>query len=67
VAIWVTAQVHLMFAAFVLGVPMFAVIAEAIGIWGKDEKYDRLARSSPGSSSWPTARPRSGAGSSSSC
>ncbi|MEX2528737.1 MAG: cytochrome ubiquinol oxidase subunit I [Gemmatimonadota bacterium] len=44
VAIWVSAQVHLMFAAFVLGVPMFAVIAEAIGIWGKDEKYDRLAR-----------------------
>ncbi len=44
VAIWVTAQVHLMFAAFVLGVPMFAVIAEAIAIWGKDEKYDRLAR-----------------------
>jgi cytochrome bd ubiquinol oxidase subunit I len=44
VAIWVAAQVHLMFAAFVLGVPMFAVIAEAIAIWGKDEKYDRLAR-----------------------
>jgi cytochrome bd ubiquinol oxidase subunit I len=36
--------VHLMFAAFVLGVPMFAVIAEAIGIWGKQERYDRLAR-----------------------
>ncbi len=44
VAIWVSAQVHLMFAAFVLGVPMFAVIAEAIAIWGKDRKYDRLAR-----------------------
>ncbi len=44
VAIWITAQVHLMFAAFVLGVPMFAVIAEAVAIWGKDEKYDRLAR-----------------------
>ena len=44
VAVWIAAQVHLMFAAFVLGVPMFAVIAEAIGIWGKQERYDRLAR-----------------------
>jgi cytochrome bd ubiquinol oxidase subunit I len=44
VAIWVAAQVHLLFAAFVLGVPMFAVIAEAIGIWGKEDRYDRLAR-----------------------
>ena len=44
VAIWVSAQVHLMFAAFVLGVPMFAVVAEAIGIWGKNERYDRLAK-----------------------
>jgi cytochrome bd ubiquinol oxidase subunit I len=44
VAVWIAAQVHLMFAAFVLGVPMFAVIAEAIGIWGKEDRYDRLAR-----------------------
>jgi cytochrome d ubiquinol oxidase subunit I len=44
VAVWVAAQVHLMFAAFVLGVPMFAVVTEAIGIWGKDAKYDRLAK-----------------------
>jgi cytochrome bd-type quinol oxidase subunit 1 len=44
VAIWVSAQVHLMFAAFVLGVPMFAVVAEAIGIFGKNERYDRLAK-----------------------
>jgi len=43
-AIWIVAQVHLMFAAFVLGVPMFAVITEAIGIWGKDERYDRLSK-----------------------
>jgi cytochrome bd ubiquinol oxidase subunit I len=43
-AIWIVAQVHLMFAAFVLGVPMFAVIAEAIGIWGKDKRYDGLAK-----------------------
>ena len=44
VAIWIAAQVHLFFAAFVLGVPMFAVVAEAIGIFGKDTKYDKLAK-----------------------
>ena len=43
-AVWIAAEVHLMFAAFVLGVPMFAVVAEAIGIFSKDERYDRLAR-----------------------
>ncbi|MDO8665969.1 MAG: hypothetical protein Q7J79_05115, partial [Gemmatimonadales bacterium] len=30
-AVWIAAQVHLMFAAFVLGVPMFAVIIEIMG------------------------------------
>jgi len=29
-AVWIAAEVHLMFAAFVLGVPMFAVVAEAV-------------------------------------
>jgi cytochrome d ubiquinol oxidase subunit I len=43
-AIWIVAQVHLMFAAFVLGVPMFAVIAEAIGIFRGEARYDRLAK-----------------------
>jgi cytochrome bd-type quinol oxidase subunit 1 len=43
-AIWISAQVHLMFAAFVLGVPMFAVVVEAIGIFGGDKRYDKLAR-----------------------
>src|SRR2546422_9327011 len=42
--VWITAEVHLMFAAFVLGVPMFAVVTEAIGIFGGDERYDRLAK-----------------------
>src|SRR5690606_18669640 len=28
----------------VLGVPMFAVVMEAVAIFGKDEKYDRLAK-----------------------
>jgi len=43
-AIWITAQVHLLFAAFVLGVPMFAVVAEAIGIFGGEKRYDKLAK-----------------------
>ena len=43
-AVWIVAQVHLMFAAFVLGVPMFAVIAEAIGVFGSEARYDRLAK-----------------------
>jgi cytochrome bd-type quinol oxidase subunit 1 len=43
-AIWIAAEVHLMFAAFVLGVPMFAVVVEAIGIFSKDERYDRLSK-----------------------
>jgi cytochrome bd ubiquinol oxidase subunit I len=43
-AVWIAAEVHLMFAAFVLGVPMFAVITELIGIVGKDPKYDKLSK-----------------------
>jgi cytochrome bd ubiquinol oxidase subunit I len=43
-AVWIAAEIHLMFAAFVLGVPMFAVVAEAIGIFGKEQRYDRLAK-----------------------
>ena len=43
-AIWIAAEVHLMFAAFVLGVPMFAVVTEAIGIVTKDARYDRLSK-----------------------
>ncbi len=43
-AIWIAAQVHLMFAAFVLGVPMFAIVVEAIGIFGGDKRYDKLAK-----------------------
>ena len=43
-AIWIAAQLHLFFAAFVLGVPMFAVGAEAIGIFSSDDRYDKLAK-----------------------
>src|SRR5215207_5991216 len=43
VAIWMVAQLHLLFAAFVLAIPIFALIVEAIGYWTKDKRYDRLA------------------------
>src|SRR4029453_4459333 len=43
VAIWAVAQLHLLFAAFVLGVPFFAFIVEAIGYKTGDVRYDRLA------------------------
>ena len=43
VAIWAVAQLHLLFAAFVLAVPIFAIIIEAIGYKTGDKRYDRLA------------------------
>ncbi|MGH9870482.1 MAG: cytochrome ubiquinol oxidase subunit I [Candidatus Polarisedimenticolia bacterium] len=43
VVVWVLAQLHLLFAAFVLAVPMFAFIIEAVGYATKDQKYDKLA------------------------
>ncbi|MBI2370486.1 MAG: cytochrome ubiquinol oxidase subunit I [Deltaproteobacteria bacterium] len=43
VVVWVVAELHLMFAAFVLGVPIFALIAEIVGVRTKDPRYDRLA------------------------
>ncbi|HSM09306.1 MAG TPA: cytochrome ubiquinol oxidase subunit I [Gemmatimonadota bacterium] len=42
--IWVVAQLHLLFAAFVVGVPWFTVVVEIIGWRNSDPKYDRLAR-----------------------
>ena len=43
VAVWIAAQLHLLFAAFVLAVPIFALIIEYIGYRTKDPRYDRLA------------------------
>ena len=43
VAIWAVAQLHLLFAAFVLAVPIFAFIVEAIGYKTGDPRYDKLA------------------------
>ena len=41
--IWFLAQMHLFFGAFVLGVPLFAVIIEIIGWRGGDRRFDKLA------------------------
>ncbi|HXV77881.1 MAG TPA: cytochrome ubiquinol oxidase subunit I [Candidatus Polarisedimenticolaceae bacterium] len=43
VAVWVVAELHLLFAAFVLAVPMFAFLIELIGYITGDKRYDRLA------------------------
>ncbi len=43
VAVWIIAQLHLMFGAFVLAVPMFALIIEFIGFKTGDRRYDQLA------------------------
>ena len=42
-AVWGAAQIHLNFAAFILGVPIFAVIIEIVGWRTGDQKYDWLA------------------------
>jgi cytochrome d ubiquinol oxidase subunit I len=42
-AVWAVAQLHLNFAAFILGVPIFAVIIEIIGWRTGDAKYDWLS------------------------
>jgi cytochrome bd ubiquinol oxidase subunit I len=43
IAIWIIAELHLMFGAFVLGVPIFAVTIEIVGWKTKDPRYDKLA------------------------
>ena len=43
VAVWVFAQLHLWFAAFVLAVPIFVFIIEAIGMRTRDKRYDDMA------------------------
>lgn len=42
-ALWAVAQLHLNFAAFILGVPIFAVIIEIIGWRTRDARYDWLS------------------------
>ena len=43
-AVWVVAQLHILFGAFILGAPIFAVVAEWLGHKNNDPKYDRLAK-----------------------
>ena len=43
VFVWLAAQMHLWFAAFVLAVPIFVFIIEAIGMKTRDERYDNMA------------------------
>lgn len=43
-AVWIVSQLHILFAAFILGAPIFVVIAEWLGYRRQDPRYDRLAR-----------------------
>jgi len=43
VAVWIVAQMHLWLAAFVLAVPIFVFIIEAIGMRTRDRRYDDMA------------------------
>ncbi|MDT8281550.1 MAG: cytochrome ubiquinol oxidase subunit I [Gammaproteobacteria bacterium] len=42
-AVWVVAQLHLFFAAFVLAVPLFVLVIEGIGLKTGDARYDDMA------------------------
>ena len=41
--VWFVGQMHLFFGAFVLGVPLFAVIIEIVGWKNRDKRFDKLA------------------------
>jgi len=41
--VWVIAQLHLFFAAFVLAVPLFVLVIEWIGFRSGDKRYDDMA------------------------
>jgi cytochrome bd-type quinol oxidase subunit 1 len=43
VVVWLVAQLHLWFGAFVLAVPIFVFIIEAIGMKTRDQRYDNMA------------------------
>jgi len=42
--VWIVAQLHILFAAFILGAPIFAVVSEWLGHKNNDPKFDRLAK-----------------------
>jgi len=41
--VWIAAQMHLFFAAFVLAVPLFVLVIEWIGLKYGDDRYDDMA------------------------
>ena len=43
IVVWLAAQLHLWFGAFVLAVPIFVLIIEALGMATRDQRYDRMA------------------------
>ena len=43
-AVWIVAQLHILFAGFILGAPIFVVISEWLGYRKQDPRYDRLAK-----------------------
>jgi cytochrome bd-type quinol oxidase subunit 1 len=43
-AVWVVAQLHILFAAFILGAPIFVVVSEFLGWKSGDLRYERLAK-----------------------
>jgi cytochrome d ubiquinol oxidase subunit I len=43
-AVWVVAQLHILFAAFILGAPIFVVVSEILGWKNQDGRYERLAK-----------------------
>jgi cytochrome bd ubiquinol oxidase subunit I len=43
-AVWIVAQLHTLFGAFILGAPIFIVISEWLGHRKQDLRYDRLAK-----------------------
>ena len=42
--VWIIAQLHLLLAGFVLGVPIFAWLCEIVGWKSGDKRYDKLAK-----------------------
>ena len=42
--VWIVAQLHLLLAGFVLGVPIFAWLCEVIAWRGGEQRYDKLAK-----------------------
>ena len=41
--VWVLSQVHILFGAFLLGVPMFIIVIEIMGVKTGEARYDKLA------------------------